>query len=52
MFASNFPVDRLYGSYNALYGAFESIVSGFTEVEQDKLFRANALRHYRLWPRF
>jgi predicted TIM-barrel fold metal-dependent hydrolase len=48
MFGSNFPVDRLYGSFDALYGAFERIVAGFSETEKDKLFRSNALRHYRL----
>lgn len=48
MFGSNFPVDRLYGSFDALYGAFESIVSGFTEAEQAKLFHDNARRFYRI----
>jgi len=48
MFGSNFPVDQLYSSFAALYGAFEAIVSDFSEGDQDKMFRANALRHYRL----
>lgn len=48
MFGSNFPVDRLYGSFTTLYRAFEAIVADFSESEQDKMFRANALRHYRL----
>ena len=48
MFGSNFPVDKLYGSFTALYRAFEAIVADFSEGEQDKMFRANALRHYRL----
>ena len=29
MFASNFPVDKLYSSFDALYDAFKSIVSRF-----------------------
>jgi predicted TIM-barrel fold metal-dependent hydrolase len=48
MFGSNFPVDRLYGSFTTLYRAFEAIVADFGESEQDSMFRANALRHYRL----
>lgn len=48
MFGSNFPVDRLYSSFDALYGAFETIVADFSEDEQDRLFRANALRIYRM----
>jgi len=48
MFGSNFPVDKLYSSFDTLYRAFESIVSSFSTGEQDKLFRANALKYYRL----
>jgi predicted TIM-barrel fold metal-dependent hydrolase len=48
MFASNFPVDRLYSSFAMLYGAFEEIVSGFSAEEQDHMFHLNAIRHYRL----
>ena len=48
MFGSNFPVDRLYSSFDALYGAFENIVASFSESEKDKLFHDNALRTYRL----
>jgi predicted TIM-barrel fold metal-dependent hydrolase len=48
MFGSNFPVDRLYGSFDALYGAFEAIVVGFSEAEQAKLFHDNARLFYRI----
>jgi predicted TIM-barrel fold metal-dependent hydrolase len=48
MFGSNFPVDKLYSSFDTLYGSFESIVASFSESEKDLLFRDNALRHYRL----
>jgi predicted TIM-barrel fold metal-dependent hydrolase len=48
MFGSNFPVDKLYGSFAALYGAFENIVASFSESEKGKFFRDNALRVYRL----
>jgi predicted TIM-barrel fold metal-dependent hydrolase len=48
MFGSNFPVDKLYGSFDTLYGSFESIVASFSESDKDQLFRDSALRHYRL----
>lgn len=48
MFASNFPVDKLYSSFDILYGAFETVVASFTESEKDKLFHRNALRIYRI----
>ncbi|MFW6174477.1 MAG: amidohydrolase family protein [Chloroflexota bacterium] len=48
MFASNFPVDSLFASYDAIWNAFDQLTSGFSEAERDALFRANALRIYRL----
>ncbi|HWA18367.1 MAG TPA: amidohydrolase family protein [Devosia sp.] len=48
MFGSNFPVDRLYGSFSDTYAAFEHIVSDFSEAEQDRLFRATAENWYRI----
>ena len=48
MFASNFPVDKLYSSFGQLFAAFEAIVAGFSAAEQDKLFRSNAERIYRI----
>ena len=46
MFASNFPVDSLCGSFEAIFGSFEEIVADFTADEQDALFRHNAIRIY------
>jgi predicted TIM-barrel fold metal-dependent hydrolase len=48
MFASNFPVDRLYGTYTALWHAYAEIVRGASEAEQAALFRDNARRVYRI----
>ncbi|MBB5422246.1 putative TIM-barrel fold metal-dependent hydrolase [Paraburkholderia atlantica] len=48
MFASNFPVDRLFGSYTDLWGAYASIVADASEAEKDALFRRNAERYYRI----
>lgn len=46
MFASNFPVDRLCGSFDAIFSGFGEIVAGLRADEQDALFRRNAIRLY------
>jgi predicted TIM-barrel fold metal-dependent hydrolase len=48
MFASNFPVDRLFGAYPALWRAYDSIVADASGGERDALFRTTAQRVYRL----
>lgn len=48
MFASNFPVDRLFGTYEDLWNAYARIVAGASEADRAALFRANAERVYRI----
>jgi len=48
MFASNFPVDSLCGSFSEIFGGFRAIVSDFSEADQRKLFRDNAIRIYAM----
>ena len=48
MFASNFPVDRLFARYEALWRAYAEITSGASVDEQEALFRGTARRVYRL----
>jgi len=48
MFASNFPVDGLVGSFDTIFSGFKSIVAGLAEDQQRRLFRDNAIRVYRL----
>lgn len=48
MFASNFPVDRLVGSYSTIVGGFQHMVAHFCAKDQRSLFHDNALRFYRL----
>jgi predicted TIM-barrel fold metal-dependent hydrolase len=48
MFASNFPVDRLYSSYPQVWRAYAAIVAGASPVEQEALFKSNAARIYRI----
>jgi predicted TIM-barrel fold metal-dependent hydrolase len=48
MFASNFPVDSLCGSFSEIFGGFRAIVSDFSAADQRKLFRDNAIRIYAM----
>lgn len=48
MFASNFPVDRLYGAFGLHYAAYDRITADFTDGERRALFADNAARLYRL----
>ena len=48
MFASNFPVDKLFSSYTAVWEAFDAITSDLSESERANLFSATAKRIYRL----
>jgi predicted TIM-barrel fold metal-dependent hydrolase len=48
MFESNFPPDRGAGSYGATWNAFKIIARGYSETEQDQLFRRTAADTYRI----
>jgi predicted TIM-barrel fold metal-dependent hydrolase len=48
MFASNFPVDSLVGSFSTIFNGFDAITAGFSEKERAALFRDNARRLYRI----
>jgi predicted TIM-barrel fold metal-dependent hydrolase len=48
MFASNFPVDKLYSDFDTLYAAFREITAPFSAEERRMLFHNNAARYYRL----
>ena len=47
MFASNFPVDSMYGTFDELYGTFSAVTAGLDNESRGKLFAANAERVYR-----
>jgi len=47
MFASNFPVDGMYGSFDELYTTFDAVTAGLDDDARDKLFATNAERIYR-----
>jgi predicted TIM-barrel fold metal-dependent hydrolase len=48
LFASNFPVDSMYGTFDELYSTFSDVTAGFDGESRDKLFAGNAERVYRL----
>jgi predicted TIM-barrel fold metal-dependent hydrolase len=48
MFASNFPVDGLCGTFDAIYAGFQEIVRGFSPPDQRSLFHDNAIRIYSM----
>jgi L-fuconolactonase len=47
MFASNFPVDSMYGTFDELYTTFSAVTAGLDDQSRDKLFAANAERVFR-----
>lgn len=48
MFASNFPVDGLCGTFDEIFGGFDAITSGFSETDRRALFHDNAVRIYAI----
>jgi predicted TIM-barrel fold metal-dependent hydrolase len=48
MFASNFPVDSIVGSFRTIYDGFRAAVADRPLAEQRMLFHDNAVRIYRL----
>jgi predicted TIM-barrel fold metal-dependent hydrolase len=50
MFASNFPVDSLCGSFDDIYSGFKHIVRDLPHADQERLFYSNAQRIYRCEP--
>lgn len=48
MIASNFPVDRLTGSFDAIIGGYKQATTRFDKSDRLKLFHDNAVRVYRL----
>ena len=48
MFASDFPVERVHGSFDAFFSAFDAITADFSVDERERLFAANAEAIYRI----
>ncbi len=47
MFASNFPVDGLHGTFDELYATFDAVTAGLDDESRAALFADNAERVYR-----
>ena len=50
IFGSDFPVGRLWTSFDAIFDGFKAIVRDFSEAEQSALFHDNARTVYRMEP--
>ena len=48
MFGSNFPVEKLYVSYQELYASYLEIIDSFSDSEKHALMAGNARQFYRL----
>ncbi len=48
MVASDFPTDKLFGSFAATIGAYAAITADFSDAERRAMFAGNANRLYRL----
>ncbi len=48
LFASNFPVEGLCGSFDTIYSGFKAATADLPQADRVKLFHDNAIRIYRL----
>lgn len=48
LFGSNFPVDKLFGSFGRYFGAYLSLLEGFSAAERAAMLTRNAERIYRI----
>ena len=48
MFATNWPVDKLFSDYDKVIDAYTEIIAGFSHDEQVAMFSANAEALYRI----
>ena len=48
LFASNFPVDRLFGAFARQYSAYQSLTATLSATERAQVFATNAERIYRI----
>ena len=48
IFGSDFPVGRVWMSFDAIFNGFKAIVRDFSDAEQSTIFHDNARRVYRI----
>ena len=48
MFASNFPVDKIFNSFDTYWNSFKEITKNYSENDKKLLFSSNAEKYYRI----
>ena len=48
MFASNFPVDKIFNSFDTYWNSFKEITKNYSENDKQLLFSSNAEKYYRI----
>ena len=48
LFATNWPVDKMRSTYDAVIDAYTEIISDFSREEQKSMFSRNAEKLYRI----
>jgi predicted TIM-barrel fold metal-dependent hydrolase len=48
VFASNFPVDRVNGTFDQMVTALNEALKGYSEEDKKKVFSENGKKFYRL----
>ena len=48
MFGSNFPIEKLWTSYDELFAAFKSAAKVLSQDQQNLIFKQTAMKIYRL----
>ena len=48
MFASNFPVDKIFNSFDTYWNSFKEITKDYSDNDKELLFAANAEKYYRI----
>ena len=48
MFASNFPVDKIFNTFDTYWNSFKEITKNYSENDKQLLFSSNAEKYYRI----
>ena len=48
LFASNFPVDKIFNSFDTYWNSFKEITKNYSENDKQLLFSSNAEKYYRI----
>ena len=48
MFASNFPVDKIFNTFDSYWNSFKEITNNNSDNDKELLFYKNAEKYYRI----